>query len=155
MKNIMEYGFTLFWIIATAVCLYLTKEWNSMTALFPRVVTVPMLALTIAILTMDVRAGRRQNGEGEKEDAAEFRTTNRRMVKYFGWLIGFAALIWAIGVIYAIPIYIFAYMKIEGKYRWLKSGIYAIVTTVSISVLFEYAFRVAWPKGILLRLLHL
>ena len=155
MKNIMQYGFTSFWIIMTAVCLYLAKDWNSMTALFPRVVGFPMLALTIAVLAVDIKNGRRRDKDGEKDDDVKFKTTNSRMVKYFAWLIGFVVLIWAIGIVYSIPIYIFSYMKIEGKYGWFKCGTYAVAMTAFITILFEYVFRVAWPEGALLRILNL
>jgi len=155
MKNIMQYGFTSFLIIMTAVFLYNAKDWNSTTALFPRVVGFPMLVLTIAILAVDIKNGRRQNKDGEADDDVEFITMTGRMVKYFGWLIGFVFLVWAIGIDYTIPIYIFSYMKIEGKYGWLKCGIYAVATTAFITILFEYVFRVAWPEGALLRILNL
>ena len=155
MKNIMQCGFTSFFIIMIAVCLYMAKDWNSATALFPRVVGFPMLVLMIAILAIDIKNGRRQDKNGKTDDDVEFKKKTGRMVKYLGWLIGFVVLIWAIGIVYSIPIYIFSYMKIEGKYGWLKCGIYAAGTTVFITILFEYVFRVAWPEGALLRILNL
>jgi len=151
----MQYGFTSFFIIMIAVCLYMAKDWNSATALFPRVVGFPMLVLMIAILAIDIKNGRRQDKNGKTDDDVEFKKKTGRMVKYLGWLIGFVVLIWAIGIVYSIPIYIFSYMKIEGKYGWLKCGIYAAGTTVFITILFEYVFRVAWPEGALLRILNL
>lgn len=151
----MQYGFTSFFIIMTAVFLYMAKDWNSTTALFPRVVGFPMLGLTIAILALDIKNRRRKDKDGEADDAVEFKATNSRMIKYFAWLIGFIFLIWAIGIDYTIPIYIFSYMKIEGKYGWLKCGIYAVATAAFIFILFEYVFRVAWPEGALTRILDL
>ena len=151
----MQCGFTSFFIIMIAVCLYMAKDWNSATALFPRVVGFPMLVLMTAILAIDIKNGRRQDKDGETEDDAEFKKLTGRMIKYFAWLIGFVVLIWAIGIIYTIPVYIFTYMKIEGKYGWLKCGIYALVTAAFIAILFDYAFKVAWPEGALLRILNL
>ena len=151
----MQYGFTSFFIIMIAVCLYMAKDWNSATALFPRVVGFPMLVLMIAILAIDIKNGRRQDKNGKTDEDVEFKKKTGRMVKYLGWLIGFVVIIWAIGIVYSIPIYIFSYMKIEGKYGWLKCGIYAAATTVFITILFEYVFRVAWPEGALLRILNL
>lgn len=151
----MQYGFTSFFIIMIAVCLYMAKDWNSATALFPRVVGFPMLVLMIAILAIDIKNGRRQDKDGKTDDDVEFKTKTGRTVKYLGWLIGFVVLIWAIGIVYSIPIYIFSYMKIEGKYGWLKCGIYAAAMTVFIIILFEYIFRVAWPEGALIRIINL
>jgi len=155
MKNIMQYGFTAFFIIMSAVCLYLAKDWNSMTALFPRVVGFPMLVLMIVILARDIKNARRRGKDGESDDDVEFKTMNSRMLKYFAWLIGFVVLIWAIGIDYTIPIYIFSYMKTEGKFGWLKCGIYAATMTAFITILFQYVFRVAWPEGALLSILNL
>ena len=150
----MQYVFTSLLIIAIAVGLYIAKDWNSTTALFPRVVGFPMLALVIAVLAVDIKNRRRQAMDGEINRDAEFITTAGRMARYFGWLIGFVVLIWAIGIVYSIPIYIFIYMKIEGKYGWLKCGTYAAATTAFIAVLFYYVFRVAWPEGALLRIFN-
>ena len=67
MKNIMQYAFTSLWIIAVAVALYVSRNWNSTTALFPHSVGFPMLALLVVILVVDIRKGRRQKEKGETE----------------------------------------------------------------------------------------
>jgi len=154
MTNIIQYAFTSLWIIAVAVALYVSRNWNSTTALFPHAVGFPILALLVVILAVDIRKGRRQKEKGETEDK-EFLTKNRWMILYLGWLVGFALLIWAIGMLYSIPIYLFCYMTIQGKYSWLKSGIYAAAATAVVFILFQYAFSAAWPQGELLILLGL
>ncbi len=45
MKNIVSYTFTSLWIIALAMALYVSRNWNSTTALFPQSVGIPMLVL--------------------------------------------------------------------------------------------------------------
>ena len=154
MTNIIQYAFTSLWIIALAVALYGSRNWNSTTALFPHAVGFPILALLVVILAVDIRKGRRQKEKGETEDK-EFLTKNRWMILYLGWLVGFAFLVWAVGMVYSIPIYLFSYMTIQGKYSWLKSGIYAAAATAFVFLLFQYAFRVSWPEGELLIMLGL
>ena len=154
MTNIIQYVFTSMWIIALAVALYVSRNWNPTTALFPHAVGFPVLALLVVILVVDIRKGRRRKEKGEAEDR-EFLTKNRWMTLYLGWLVGFALLIWAIGMVYSIPIYIFSYMTIQGKYGWLKSGLYAAGATAFVFLLFQYAFRVSWPQGELLVMLGL
>ena len=154
MTNIIQYAFTSLWIIAVAVALYVSRNWNSTTALFPHAVGFPILALLVVILAVDIRKGRRQKEKGETEDK-EFLTKNRWMVLYLGWLVGFAFLVWAIGMVYSIPIYLFSYMTIQGKFSWLKSGIYAAAATAFVFILFQYAFGAAWPQGELLIMLGL
>ena len=154
MTNIIQYAFTCLWIIALAVGLYVSRNWNSTTALFPHAVGFPILALLVVILVVDIRKGRRQKKKEEAEDK-EFLTKNRWMLLYLGWLAGFAFLIWVIGMVYSIPIYLFSYMTIQGKYSWLKSGLYAVGATAFVFILFRYAFSVAWPEGELISLLGL
>jgi len=154
MTNIIQYVFTSMWIIALAVALYVSRNWNPTTALFPHAVGFPVLALLVVILVVDIRKGRRRKEKGEAEDR-EFLTKNRWMTLYLGWLVGFALLIWAIGMVYSIPIYLFSYMTIQGKYGWLKSGLYAVGATAFVFLLFQYAFRVSWPQGELLVMLGL
>ena len=154
MTTIIQYVFTSLWIIALAVALYVSRNWNPTTALFPHAVGFPILALLVVILVVDIRKGRRRKEKGEAEDK-EFLTKNRWMTLYLGWLVGFALLIWAIGMVYSIPIYLFSYMTIQGKYGWLKSGLYAAGATAFVFLLFQYAFRVSWPQGELLVMLGL
>lgn len=154
MKNVMKYVFTSLLVIMTAVFLYTAEGWNDMTALFPRVVGFPMLVVLIVILAADVKKSRRVDKAGEADDHLYFKTTNIRMARYFSWLIGFVAIIWAVGVNYAIPVYVFSYMKIEGRYGWLKCGVYAFAATAFVIILFERIFRVGWPEGALLRILN-
>jgi hypothetical protein len=148
MKRIMQNGLTSLLIIAVAAGLYVARGWNPTTALFPRVIGFPMLALLTAILAVDITRGRRkiEDGETEGDGGMDFSAVTNRTALYFGWLIGFGVLIWAVGIVYAIPIYVFGYLKIIGKYSWLKSGIYAGAAMVVIVVLFEYLFHVAWPE---------
>ena len=156
MKNILQYTFTSLWIIALAIALYVSRNWNSTTALFPQAVGFPMLALLVAILVVDIKKGQRQKENAKAaDDDREFSFKNRSMTVYLSWLVGFAVLVWAVGLVYSVPIYIFSYMKIQGKYSWLKSAIYAAVTTAFIVVLFQYAFKVSWPEGDLLSILGL
>jgi hypothetical protein len=149
MKNTIQYVFTSLWIILVAVALYASRNWNSTTSLFPHSVGYPLLALLVAILVVDIRKARRQKAKGETEsdDDRKFLHDNRWMMLYLGWLLGFAFIVWAIGMAYAVPIYVFSYMKLQGKYSWLKSAIYAAACSALVFILFQFAFKVAWPQG--------
>ena len=153
MEKTMRYGFTSLVILMTAVGMYLAGGWNSTTGLFPRAIGYPMIVLVLVILAMDIKKDRNHKGETEavkKDDG--FASLNLRVLRYFGWLTGFALLAWGVGITYTIPVYIFGYMKVEGKFGWLKSAIYAVIAAAFIHILFVQVFRVGWPKGVLLSL---
>ena len=153
MKRILHHGFTLFLIIVVAGALYLSRKWNPTTALFPRTVGFPVLALLLAIFAVDLKkewSGKENSGtkgEGDKAYGAKVGLS----VIYLAWLGGFIALAWAIGLLYSIPVYILSYMKVQGKYGWLQSGVYAVAATV-FAILFAYILQMAWPEGALLSL---
>lgn len=160
MKRIVEYVFTLSLLIGISCALYAGRNWNATTALFPRAVGVPMLGVVMGIFVMEIveRRSRANGGNGDVENGdrdSMFRQTAGRMVRYFGWLFAFVAAIWAIGISYSIPIYLFAYMRIEGRYGWWKCVIYSSLTGGLIGIVYGYVFRVAWPEGALLRSLNL
>lgn len=83
MKNVMQYGFTSLVICFTAVGLYASKDWNSTTALFPRAVGFPVIALGIAILLLDIKNTRRLDRNRSKSSIngdVEFVTMASRML---------------------------------------------------------------------------
>ena len=151
----MQNAFTLLLIIGVAAGLYAARGWNPTTALFPRLIGFPMLAVLAVILALDIKRGRRQkdNGETDSDSGMKYSAETYRTAIYLGWLIGFGVLIWAIGIVYSIPIYVFSYLKIVAKYNWLKSSIYAAAALAVITLLFEYAFQIAWPEGALLSIM--
>ena len=75
MKNIMHYVFAASLIVVIAVGLYIARDWNSTTALFPRLVGYPMITLVMAILATDFKKRRRQDGDGENLAESEFIAT--------------------------------------------------------------------------------
>lgn len=153
MKRVLEYAFTSSLLAGIAWGLWSGRGWNATTALFPRAVGVPMLGVLAGILAMEIARGRRRESAGDGDPA--FRERAGRMARYFGWLLGFVAAIWAVGMSWSIPIYILAYMRVEGRYGWGRCVVHAAVTAGLIAIVFGQAFRVAWPEGVLLRVLGL
>jgi hypothetical protein len=149
MKRSMQYGFTSLLIIAIATALYVSGKWNATTAFFPRAVGFPLLFLLVSILVTDIKKGRRRDEQGDRDNDRKFAVETALTALYLSWLAGFIALSWAIGLLYAIPIYVVTYMRIQGKHGWLQSGLYAIAATVFV-FFFGYLFQMAWPEGALL-----
>jgi hypothetical protein len=154
MKSIMQYSFTSLLIIVVGVALYASRNWNATTALFPQTVGFTMLALLLVVLAMDIKKGWGRKEKGETDGDRKFSIATRLTLLYLAWLAGFIALAWAIGLLYSIPIYIFTYMKIQGRMSWLQCGVYAVAATVFVYI-FGYMFQMVWPEGTLLSILNL
>jgi hypothetical protein len=126
-----------------------------MTALFPRVIGVPALVLCMAVLSMSIRRGSQQKSEQEMKADTEFSRTVKIAVVLFAWIIGFILLIWTLGIIAAMFVYVLSYMRVQGKYRWLSSAITAACVSSFVYVVFNVIFRIAWPESLIQRLFEL
>ena len=73
----------------------------------------------------------------------------RRAVHFFIWMAAFIALVWLIGFIPAIALFVFAYMRFGFGEPWPASLGYAAATTVLCTIVFHWALQVAWPPSLL------
>jgi putative tricarboxylic transport membrane protein len=76
-------------------------------------------------------------------------TVARRALTTAGWIALLLVLIWVIGMLPAVFVFIVAYMRIEGGERWWLTLTVAITMTVACYVLFDQLLRVVWPATVL------
>ncbi len=141
MKLEGRHYFAIFWIIFFAFIIVTSYGYNPKARLIPLVVSFPCLVFALYRFYAELRIKKEQKGhtgedlllEGIKEkvagasegfrqeektlDSAEKR---RRFFDIVLWLIAFLVLIFATGILYAIPIFTFAYMRAK-KESWILS----------------------------------
>lgn len=76
-------------------------------------------------------------------------TVTHRAVVFAGWVVAFLASMALIGLIPTVPIFIVAYMRLEGRERWLLCAINAAIATLIIYAVFDQMIRVPWPATVL------
>ena len=76
-------------------------------------------------------------------------TVLRRAAMYFLWLAGLILLIWLIGFLPAIFVFMLAYMTLGFGEPWLRSSMLAVVITVACWGLFDRALHSVWPDSLL------
>jgi hypothetical protein len=64
---------------------------------------------------------------------------------FFGWLIAFLCSMAVIGLIPTVPLFVAAYMRLEGRERWSLVIPYMIGMTVFIYFLFDQLLAIPWP----------
>lgn len=143
--------------LAAAWALIETAGWPIKTALYPRAVTIPLLLLGIAETTLILR--RKEEPEtGDVIDVA-FSTdvpadvAGRRVAFTAAWLGGFLLGAYLIGFPRAIPIFVFAYLKGQGKERWIPSLLLAAVAWLLFWLLFVRLLHLPFADGLLWRAL--
>lgn len=62
-------------------------------------------------------------------------------------LIAYIAVIGVIGIYVSSALFIAAFMKFAGHYRWLKSLLTGVITVAILFFVFEIQFKVPLPKG--------
>ena len=72
-----------------------------------------------------------------------------RAAYFFGWIAVLFGLVFLIGFIPAIGIFVFAYMRLGFKEPWLQALGYAAGTTVLCWAVFDWALLVPWPQSVL------
>ena len=72
-----------------------------------------------------------------------------RGAAFFGWIASFLAAMAAIGLIPTVPLFIIAYMRLEGRERWSIVLPMAAAMTLFIYALFDQILAIPWPPSYL------
>jgi TctA family transporter len=72
-----------------------------------------------------------------------------RAALFFGYLIGFMAVMSVIGLIPTAGLFIIFFMRYEGKERWRLVLTYAACTVALIYVMFDQVMAVPWPQTLI------
>ena len=68
---------------------------------------------------------------------------------FFGWMAAFLGAMAVIGLIATVPIFIIAYMRLEGRERWSLTLPMATAMTAFIYTLFDRLIAIPWPPSLL------
>jgi len=72
-----------------------------------------------------------------------------RGAMFFGWLVAFLCSMAVIGLLPTVPIFVVAYMRLEGPEKWRHAFIMAAVMTILIYVVFDQLLSIPWPPTLL------
>jgi hypothetical protein len=73
----------------------------------------------------------------------------RRGFLFFGWMAGFAACMALVGLIPTVPIFIIAFMRLEGREPWKIVIPMAAAVVLLIYVVFDQLLAIPWPPTLL------
>jgi hypothetical protein len=140
--------FTL--IIATiiAAALFQSRNFGFRAGLFPWVIGIPTLLLALVQLAKDVTGQKKDPAVDHEAIAPE--AVRRRTLSIIGWTLGCFLLIWLLGFSYAVPLFIFLYLKLEGRESWLMTIAVTFFSWLFFYVLFERMLNVPFPDPVLL-----
>jgi len=160
--------FTMFMIALIGAAVVASLQWDFSAKIVPLVVgTVALCAAVLSLFNEMCRkpaavaaeglAEHAQHEVGEKihmdlvSDTAHLpvREIVMRAALFFGYLIGFMAVMATIGLIPTVGVFIIFFMRHEAKERWSLVIPYAVVLVLFIWFTFDYFMAVPWPPTLI------
>ena len=159
MKLKGETIFTLLLLVIFAGSLYLSTGWSMKARLFPMLIVIAGLVLTVWLLICEKLFGspaekeQAKSQEG-KEDVAVPRPAKQKVtlkgeITMILWVLGFLAIILVFGFWVAIAVFTPLFMPLFGKENWKIVGFYTVGIWLGIYIVFHVAMKVPLYGGIL------
>jgi len=131
--------------------LYASWSWPFRTALFPRVIALPILFLALIELALSVWSIERER-EGHAvdfqfTDTVEPVLARKRTTAIILWTLGFLVIILLVGFPLAVPIFVFAYLKIAGREPWTLTIALTAISWIFMEGLFNRLLHLPFPEG--------
>jgi TctA family transporter len=160
--------FTLAFMALLGAMVIAALPWHLSAKLVPLVVGTIALTVTALSLFNDMcrkpaAAKVRGIGEEAQKEVSEtihmdltsdtghlpLRTIAERALRFFGYLLGFMAVMAFVGLIPTVFVFVILFMRLEGPERWSLTLTYATTLTLAIYVVFDYFMSLPWPPTIL------
>jgi hypothetical protein len=127
-------------------------RWPFKAALFPMVVGIPLFILSAVQFLKSAFLG----GKGHiKEATIDFKLSEmedkalekKRTINILLWILGFFFMVLLIGFPIAVPLFVFLYMKLQGKEKWGVSLLMTFIAWASFYGLFVKFCDVPFMEG--------
>jgi hypothetical protein len=152
---LLEYLPALGFLVFTLIYLSLAHSYEADARAFPAGVAWVMLVLTLFDLisrsktSVGIATLRILNPASETEGPARGVAVEPiRQILAILWIFGFAILLYLIGILYAVPIYVFVFMRFRSELPYVLSIGVAALTTLAIWLLFGLALRINFYQGV-------
>jgi hypothetical protein len=140
-------------IAAVAACAVASASaWPAKAALFPLVMGIPLLALALVQLVLDLRR-RPATAEAPALDLAPAADVAPELARWrtlaiFAWMAGFIALVVLAGFPLAVPLFTFAYLALQDDVGWGLALALAAAAWAFFHAVFERLLRLPFEPGL-------
>ena len=133
--------------------LYASWDWPFRTALFPRIIALPIVVLASIELALSVWGNERERDghavDFQLTDTIEPALARKRTLAIVIWTLGFLVLIVLVGFPLAVPIFVFAYLKVAGRESWMLTIVLTAISWLSMEGLFNRLLHLPFPEGLI------
>jgi hypothetical protein len=126
-------------MLLAAWAIWSAWAWPLKAKLFPLAIGIPLFCLAAGeVLWTLLRPAAAE--ETEKESP-------RRTLAAVGWMVGFFAAIVLAGFLVAVPLFVLAYLRIQGRESWTLSLIFTVAVWAVFYGLFDRLLHLPFPPG--------
>jgi TctA family transporter len=163
-----EQLFTMFMLAVLGSMVAVALRWDFSAKVVPLVIgTVGIIMVTLSLINEMSRRTKAAAAESWSDRAQQeveakihmdlvsdtahlgVRVIAERAARFFGYLIGFMALMSVIGLIPTAGVFVILFMRLEGPERWSLTLTYAAVLVGAIYLVFHWFMSVPWPPTLL------
>lgn len=141
----------------SAWAIFSALAWPWKAKLFPLVISIPLLCLALAevlwVLLGATSGARAADFRLSEEHPPE--VVRRRTLIAVAWIAGFFVLVLLLGFLVAVPLFVLAYLKLQGKEGWLFAIAFTALLWAAFYGLFDELLHLPFPAGWLLEWLGL
>jgi len=136
-------------MVCAGFAVYAASSWPWKAALFPIAIGIPVFCLAAAEVIWSLV------GSGDSERAMDFEMSAdvpapvamRRTVLTVAWMVGFFAAIALIGFPYAVPLFVFLYLRLQGREGWIFSLLFGAAVWLFFYLVFDRLLHLPFPAG--------
>jgi hypothetical protein len=123
-------------------------SWPFDAALFPMLIGIPLFFLsTLQFIILVIKKEPEQDDDSRLAELEHQVLENRRTLTIFLWIIGFFFMVLLIGFPIAVPLFVFCYMKLQGKEKWTSSIIFTLIAWGAFYGLFTKLCNIPFMEG--------
>ena len=135
-------------MIMSAYGVIAATAWPWKAALFPLVIGIPLFGLAAAeALWTLFGAPPAEGGEARDFQLSIGKDTARRTLTAVGWILAFFAAIVLAGFPIAVPLFVFLYLKLQGREGWILSIVMTAAVWGVFYGLFDLMLHLPFPAG--------
>lgn len=140
-----------------AYALYAAWSWPFRTALFPRVIALPILLLAALEFVLNLSGAEAMRVghavDFQLTDTVEPMLAKRRTIAILLWTLGFLVLILLIGFPLAVPTFFLVYLKWAGGESWTVTLSLTALAWLFMEGLFNRFLHIPFAEGLIFNLL--
>ena len=149
MHNKASLGLSVAVMLLSAWGIFSAWSWPTKAALFPLVISVPLFLLAAAeVLWVLLGSAQSAASDFKLSDHLPPGVAMRRTALAAGWVLGFFAAIALLGFGIAVPLFVFAYLRVQGKEGWIFTAVFTAAVWGFFYGLFDLLLHLPFPAGL-------